>query len=203
MSVPTARPDAFHWWIDAVGGFLTFTRDRVQIGNIGNARNDVAVMGDLSSQHVELLREAQGWVVIAHADTRVNEKLGTSFLLKDGDKIAMRAVEWRFHQPLSWSRTARLELTSRHRLPRGMDGVLLLSDTCVLGSRKGAHISAPWDTPVAISWHRGQYWLRGPGDLSIDGKIHQGWGPLGESSHVRATWGSFRFEPGKPALKPS
>jgi len=203
VSVRIARPDAFHWWIDAVGGFLTFTRDRLQIGNIGNPRNEVAIMGDLSSQHAEFLRQAQGWVMIAHSETMVNGKLGSSFLLKHGDKISMRAVEWTFHQPLSWSRTARLELSSRHRLPMGMDGVLLLSDTCVLSESGDAHIQTPWQTPVAISWHRGQYWLRGPGDLQIDGKTYQGWGPLGESSLVRASWGSFRFEPGRPAHRPS
>ena len=203
MSQPPARPDAFHWWIDAVGGYLTFTRDRVQIGNIGNPRNDVAIMGDLSSQHVELLREAQGWVLIAHSETAVNGRTGSSFLLKDGDTITMRSVEWVFRQPLPWSRTARLEITSPHRLPMGMDGVLLLSDTCVLSDGKGAHIQTPWETPVAITWHRGQYWLRGPGDLLIDGKMHQGWGPLGESSLVRASWGSFRFEPGRNARRPS
>jgi len=203
VSQHPARPDAFHWWIDAVGGFLTFTRDRIQVGNISNSRNDVAIMGDLSSQHAEFLREAQGWVLIAHAETTVNGKHGTSFLLKDGDKIAMRAVEWTFHQPLPWSRTARLELASRHRLPLGMDGVLLLSDTCLLSTDRRAHIQTPWDVPVALSWHRGQYWLRGPGDLLIDGKTHQGWGPLGESSLVRASWGSFRFEPGRLARRPS
>lgn len=203
MSERTTRPDAFYWWIDAVGGFLTFTRDRIQIGNIGNNRNDVAIMGDLSSQHAELLREAQGWVLIAHAETTVNGRSGSSFALKDGDRIAMRSVEWVFHQPLLWSRTARLELTSRHRLPMGLDGVLMLSDTCVLSESKNAHIQTPWQTPVAVSWHRGQYWLRGPGDLLIDGKTCQGWGPLGESSLVRASWGSFRFEPGRPARRPS
>ena len=203
MSQHPARPDAFRWWIDAVGGFLTFTRDRLQIGNIGNQRNDLAIMGDLSSQHAELLREAQGWVLIAHAETTVNGKPVTSAMLRDGDKIAMRSVEWLFHQPQSWSRTARLELTSRHRLPMGMDGVLLLSDTCVLGDDKRAHIPAPFVGPVALSWHRGQYWLRGPGEFLIDGKTHQGWGPLGESSLVRASWGSFRFEPGRPARRPS
>jgi hypothetical protein len=189
------RPDGFCWWIDSVGGFRTFSRDRIQIGNIANKRNQVAVMGDLSAQHAELLREQQGWVLIAHAETQVNGKSGTSFSLKDGDKIAMRAVQWAFHQPMSWSKTARLELLSRHRLPMGLDGVVLLSETCALGNRRDAHIPAPWETPVVVTWQRGSYWLRGPGDLWIDDKKYGGWGPLSPASEVRGDWGSFRWEP--------
>jgi hypothetical protein len=195
MSGGRGRPDALHWWIDAVGGFLTFTKERIQIGHIANRRNDVPILGDLSSQHAEVLREAQGNVLIAHSETEVNGKRSSSFLLKDGDRIRMRAVEMVYHQPLSWSRTARLEITSRHRLPLALDGVVLLSETCVLGQRRDAHVPAPWEGPVCVSWYRGGFWLRGPGELLIDDKKYPGWGPLDWSSCAKGKWGSFRWEP--------
>jgi hypothetical protein len=196
------RPDAFLWWIDAVGGYLTLTKERVQIGNAGNRRNDIAIMGDLSSQHAELLSEAQGTVLIAHAETTVNDKPGSSFVLKNGDRVRLRAVEMTFHQPLAWSRTARLEISSRHRLPLSLDGVVLLGETCILGSRREAHIPAPCDGPVCVTWHRDQYWLRGPGDLAIDDKVYPGWGPLSGSSRAAGSWGAFRWEPAPASLLP-
>ena len=189
------RGQAFHWWIDAVGGYLAFAGDRVQVGNAGNPQNDLAILGDLSRHHAELLQEAPGTVLIAHAETTVNGVAGSSFLLKDGDRIKMRSVELLYRRPLAWSRTARLTILTKHRLPLALDGVVLLSETCILGAGRDAHIPAPWDGQVCVTWHRGQYWLRGPGDLDIDGTNHPGWGPLGNSARVRAAWGKFRWEP--------
>ena len=195
MSSRSQRPDTFHWWIDEVGGFLVFTRDRIQIGHIANQRNDIGILGDLSSFHAELLREAQGTVLIAHRETEVNGVPGSSFLLKDKDRIKMRSVEMKYHQPIAWSRTARLEITSRqHRLPLALDGVLLLADTCMLSNRKDAHVEVPWETPVSLTWYRNQYWLRGHGALEIDGQSYPGWGPLGAGAMVKADWGRFRWE---------
>jgi hypothetical protein len=153
------------------------------------------IQADISRQHAEFLREAQGIVLIAYAETTVNGKSGSSFLLKDGDHIAMRTVEFTYHQPLAWSKTARLEIVSRHRLPLGLNGVLLMSETCVVGGPKSAHIPAPWESPVVVSWNRDQYWLRAPGEIHLDGVPYSGWGPLSSTAVVKGAWGSFRWEP--------
>jgi hypothetical protein len=189
------RGPPFFWWIDAVGGYLALPGDRVQIGSAGNPRNGVAVYGDLSRHHADLVQEAPGAVLVAHADTTVNGKSGTSFLLQDGDRVRMRSVELLYRRPAPWSRTARLTLASPHRFAHPADGVLLLSETCILGRGRDAHIPAPWAAPVCVTWHRGQYWLRAPGEVEIDGQTCPGWGPLGNSAKVRAAWGKFRWEP--------
>lgn len=192
-------PACFHWWIDAVGGFLTFTKPVVRIGQIGDDANDVAIMGDLSRNHAELRRADHGVLLIAHSETTVNDIKANTFLLKNGDKIRMRSVEFVVHQPVPASSTIRLTLTSRHRMPLSMDGVLLLGETCVLGPRPDAHVRTTWQDSLFVNWSRDRYWLRGSGKLKIDGKEYNDYGPLEPTSEVSGKWGAFRWEPADTA----
>lgn len=188
-------PGTFHWWIDAVGGYLVFTKPEVRIGQCGESGNDVGLLADISGRHAELRRSPSGLLLLSFGDTTVNGREGSGFLLHDGDKIRMRSVEMTYHQPLPWSSTARLEITSRHRLPLSVDGILLLGETCIVGPRRDAHVPAPWDASVFVNWHNGRYWIRSPGDLKIDGQDYPGWGPLEPTSEVQGFWGTFRWEP--------
>lgn len=188
-------PAMSHWWIDAVGGFLVFTKSRVTFGQVGGGSLDVPILGDLSSFHAEIVRGKEGHVLVAHAETSVNGKAGGSFLLKDGDRIRLRNVEWAFHQPLAWSSTSRLELVSRHRLPIAMNAIVLLGETCILGRRGDAHVPTPWRESVYLHWNQGGYWIRTKGPVRIDGTEYPGWGPLSPQSQVEGSWGSFHWEP--------
>lgn len=188
-------PDALLWWIDAVGGYLTFLQPTVRIGHIGERSNDVAILGDLSSRHAEIQRADQGHLLIAHSETTVNDRPGSRFLLKDGDHLRMRTVEWIYRQPVRWSTTARLSLMSQHRLPRGLDGIVLLGRTCLLGPGTDAHLPTDWDTKVYLTWGAGGYWVRGDEPLTVDGRIESGWTRLGPRSEVEGPWGSFRWRP--------
>lgn len=190
-----AWPGAFHWWIDSVGGYLTFTKPVIRIGQAGCDDNDVGILADISGRHAELRRGKSGLILLAFGETSVNGTPGSGFLLKDGDKIRMRSVEMTYAQPLPWSTTARLRITSRHRLPLSLDGIVLLGETCIVGPRPDAHVHAPWDSSIFIHWNRDRYWVRGPEALKIDGQTHAGWGPLGPASEVEGFWGSFRWEP--------
>lgn len=202
--MPTAAnkvvwPASFHWWIDSVGGFLTFTKPIVKIGQIGEEDNDIAIMGDLSRHHAELRRSDNGVLLIAHADTTVNGVKANTFLLKHGDKIKMRSVEFAVHQPIPACSTIKLTLTSRHRMPLALDGVILLGETCVLGPRPDAHVRTPWQDSLFVNWSKDRFWLRGPGTLKIDGKEYRDYGPLEPTSNVIGKWGAFRWEPASTA----
>jgi hypothetical protein len=187
--------DAMHWWIDAVGGYLTFAKSTIRIGHAGDERNDIPILADISGFHAELRRGKSGIVLAAMADTEVNGKTGEAFLLRHGDKIRLKGVELTYHQPVPWSLTARLELTSAHRLPLALDGIVLLGETCILGPRRDAHIHADWKSSVFVNWYQGRYWVRGPGKITIDGRTFDGWGPVEPTSRVQGAWGAFRWEP--------
>lgn len=188
-------PAASYWWIDAVGGYLTFTKPRVMIGQPGNPGVDLPILADLSSRHAEIVRGQEGLVLVPLAETRVNGQTGTGFLLKDGDRITMRKVELTYRQPLAWCSTARLEMTSRHRMPLSLDGIILLGETCLIGPAPDAHVPAPWLETVYLRWSRQRYWIKTAGPLLIDGKKCAGGGPLEPNSRVEGPWGSFRWEP--------
>ena len=67
-------------------------------------------------------------------------------VLRDGDVIRLGStVELEFRQPSPVSATARLSIVSRHRLPLAVDGVILMAETCIVGSESQAHIPAPDD----------------------------------------------------------
>ena len=116
-------------------------------------------------------------------------------MLFRSDHIRMRSVEMTFHQPISWSTTARLEIHGRRRLPLSLDGIVLLGDACVVGARKDAQIPAPWREPVFVTWYQDKYWLRTQGKVLIDGVECAGWGPLQPDSQVQGDFGSFHWEP--------
>lgn len=187
--------DAFYWWIDAVGGFLVFTKPAVRIGQAGETGNDIRIMADISARHAELRRGEGGNILNAFGDVTVNGTKAKSFLLKDGDTIQMRSVTMNYRQPMTWCSTAVLTIASSHRLPFSLDGVILLGESCVLGSQSDAHVPTPWDAPVMVSHQKGRLWVRGPGPITIDGQEYPERGPMSDYSKVRGPWGNFRFEP--------
>ena len=196
VSAPTGPwPDRLHWWIDSVGSYLVCTRPTVHIGQAGDRSNDVTILGDLSARHADLLVGPTGVVLVARSETKVNGVAGESFLLKDGDRIAMRSVELIYLRPNPLSTTSVLKIASRHRLPMSMDGIVLLGETATVGPGTGAIVRTPWDRPLHLNWFQNSYWVKGPAGLRIDGRdVEGGYGKLRPDSRIDGDWGSFRWE---------
>jgi hypothetical protein len=195
-TIEQSWPGAFHWWIDAVGAYRTFTKSRVVIGHAGDKSNDLAIMGDLSARHAELCRGREGFFLVSRGETAVNNCPGKEFLLHHGDHIRLRGVELVFQQPIAWCLTARLELLRPHRFPLALDGVVLLGETCVLGPKPDAHIRTPWKASLFVNWYQDRYWVRGAGEFRVDGQVYQRCAPLHPEAQVECPWGAFRWEPG-------
>jgi hypothetical protein len=106
------------------------------------------------------------------------------------------SVEILFRQSSPVSATARLEIVSRHRLPLAVEGVILMAETCILGSTAQAHVPAPQlETPVVLFRQSGKLWCRVAGKFEVDGRPHQGRAALGLRSNVRGEVFSFSVEP--------
>jgi hypothetical protein len=94
------------------------------------------------------------------------------------------------------SATARLDMVSGHRLPIGVDGVLLMADTLVLGRGEQAHVTVP-DLKEQIVLFRAKDGLgyRHKGSLIISGRKSSERGPLSTQATVIGDDISFALEP--------
>lgn len=190
----------FLLWVDAVGGYLVCLDDSVLLGRAGaESVADVAVLGDLSRRHALVLRDADGsgYRVRAIQATFVNGKAVAEAPLVDGDVIRLGStVEFEFRRPSPFSATARLRIVSRHRLPLAVDGVILMAETCIIGSNRQAHIAAPGlDGPVVLYRQGAGLCCRGPGHFEIDGHPGTGRAPITTRSSVQGDGYSFSLEP--------
>ena len=201
---PTAGPTGrFLLWVDAVGGYLVCLDDAVVLGRAGaETEADVAVLGDLSRRHALILRDADGsgYRVRAVRATFVNGKSVTESPLVDGDVVRLGStVEFEFRRPSPFSATARLRIVSRHRLPLAVDGVILMAETCIIGSNRQAHIAAPGlDGPVVLYRQAGGLCCRGPGSFEVDGHACTGRASITTRSGVLGDGYSFSLEPLAP-----
>lgn len=204
---PPARPLAraanpgprgrFLLWVDAVGGYLVCLENQIVLGRAGPDSNaDVPLMGDLSRNHATLIRDGDGYVLRAHQSTFINGKAVEAATLRDGDVIRLgNSVELEFRQPSPVSSTARLAIVSRHRLPLAVDGVLLMAETCIVGSSPQAHIPAPGlDDPVVLYRQGTGLWCRAAGAFEVDGRACASRAPLTLQSNVLGDRFSFSLE---------
>ena len=197
---PSGPSGRFLLWVDAVGGYLVCLDDAVVLGRAGaEAEADVAVLGDLSRRHAVILRDADGsgYRIRAIKPTFVNGRGVTEAPLVDGDVIRLGStVELEFRRPSPFSATARLRIVSRHRLPLAVDGIILMAETCIIGSNRQAHIAAPGlDGPVVVYRQGGGLCCRGPGNFEVDGHPCTGRAPITTRSGVLGDGYSFSLEP--------
>lgn len=189
----------FLLWVDAVGGYLVCLDDRIVLGRAGpDSHADIPLMGDLSRSHATLLRNGESYLLKAHQASFVNGKpVADQVVLRDGDVIRLGStVELEFRQPSPVSATARLSIVSRHRLPLAVDGVLLMAETCIIGSAQQAHIPAPaLKNGVVLYRQAGSLWCRADGAFDVDGRTCASRAPLTLHSSVLGDGFSFSLEP--------
>jgi hypothetical protein len=202
---PLARAEAtgpkgrFLLWVDAIGGYLVCLDDRILLGRAGSdSHADIPLMGDLSRNHATLLRNGEGYLLEAHHPSFINGKpVVNQAVLRDGDVIRLGlTVELEFRQPSPVSATARLSIVSRHRLPLAVDGVILMAETCIVGSEKQAHIPARTiENSVVLYRQAGTLWCRASGAFDVDGRTCASRAPLTLQSSVLGDGFSFSLEP--------
>ena len=204
---PAGPSGRFLLWVDAVGGYLVSLDDAVVLGRAGlESTADVAILGDLSRRHAVVTRDADGsgYRIQAVQATFVNGKAVAEAPLNDGDVIRLGStVELEFRRPSPFSATARLRIVSRHRFPLAVDGVILMAETCIIGSNRQAHIAASGlDGPVVLYRQGAGLCCRGPGTFEVDGTSGSGRAPIGTKSRVLGDGFSFSLEPIAPHPAP-
>jgi hypothetical protein len=154
-AAPAPLPKRFLLWVDGVGGYLVCLSSRVTFGQAtADGPVDVPLFADVSRLHAELARDGEGYVVESGKGVLVNGQRSTRSLLAAGDRVTLGATcQFLFHRPVPVSGTARLELTSGHRLPVAVDGVILMANEVMIGPGPGAHVVVP-DLPAPVVLYR-------------------------------------------------
>lgn len=169
-------------WIDGVGGFLLVDRDEVLIGQaIPGTSVDVGIVGDLSRQAAALRRSEGDYLLqplqAMLLDGRPVERpqlLHHDAVLQLGQRVKMK-----FTQPSPLSATAKLEMLSVNRFKPNVDGVLLLSDACILGPKSGSHVVCPhWSHELLLCRHGESWFFRSLVEVNVDGKPMKGQIPM-------------------------
>lgn len=192
-------PSRFLLWIDGVGGYLVCLSSRVTLGQaITEAAVDVPLLADVSRLHALITRDPEGGYLLETSRlVTVNHKAVQKALLRSGDRITLgTACQLQFQQPSAVSTSARLDLTSGHRLPLAVDAVLLMADTLLLGPSSQMHVTVPeLKQPVVFYRQKDRVGVRCAGSLTIDGQRCAERGLLGPNSIVQGDDFTFAIEP--------
>lgn len=179
-------------WIDGVGCFWLSQRDRVTIGgpgaptaNLNDSRvtADLSILSDLKLRHATIVRNSEGYLLEAHGAVRISGRdVLERAALCDGAMVELgRSVRLKFRQPSALSLTARLDFVSDHRPTQSVDGVVLLADTCVLGSGDENHIVChDWLGQVLLVRQGAELWCRSRQALTVNGY------PLGNGRRMQS-----------------
>jgi hypothetical protein len=191
--------DRFALWVDGVGGYLVCLRDSVVLGQFSaDATVDVAFQADVSRKHAVVRRQGDAYFLEPIGPTRINGRVVQSTtLLTPGDELQLGSVvRLRFRRPHPLSATAILEPRSFHRPRPGVDAVLLMSESCVLGPRPQNHVVCrEWSTDLVLGRQSGELFCRTMQPIEIDGRPYDGRGKLTFASRISGEDFSVTLEP--------
>jgi hypothetical protein len=197
-------PKRFFLWVDGVGGYLVCLSPRVTFGQAtADGPVDVPLFADVSRLHAEISRDGEGYVVESAKAVLVNGKEVTRSVLSPGDRVTLGATcQFLFTRPVPVSLTARLELTSGHRLPTAVEGVILMGNELMLGPGPQAHVvMSDVKEPVLIYRSKDGLGVRVPGAaFRVDDRPFTDRAPLPLPAAVVADAFSFAVEPVGPRL---
>ena len=146
-------------WIDGVGGYLICLGDEVTLGQPAGAGGaEISILADLSRRHATILRERESYVLTPIHPVHIDgtEQQGP-VVLKNNTLIELaKSVRLRFRQPHALSSTAVLTLESHHKTEPAVDGIILMSESCVLGPNPHSHIPCRHWKEDLVLFRRGE-----------------------------------------------
>ncbi len=160
-------------WIDAVGGFLVCLGDEIVLGQPSEGGDaDVPILADLSRRHAVIRREGEAYVLAPLQKTALDGRvIDEPTLLRDKSLIRLGdAVELRFRKPHALSGTAVLDIVSRHKTEPAVDGIVLMSESCILGPQSHSHVRCDEWTSDLVLFRRGKELMcRTQSPIEVDG----------------------------------
>jgi len=160
-------------WIDEVGGFLICLGEEVVLGQPSVAGADIPLLADLSRQHATIRREGESYVITPiHRVSIDGHVLVGPTVLAEGAMIELGdSVRVKFHQPHALSATAVLTLESHHKTEPAVDGIVLMSESCILGPQSQSHIRCrDWDDDFVLFRRGDDLQFRTSASVEVDGE---------------------------------
>ena len=192
------EPQRFFLWIDGVGGYLVCLSANVTFGQASpDAHVDVPLVADVSRLHATLTRDGEGgYLLEAARPVLVNGQAATRSVLKSGDRFTLGAsCQLKFHRPVPVSTSARLDVVSGHRVVYGVDAVLLMGDTLVLGPGPQSHVEMPeLKKPVVLFRGKDGIAIRHGGSFAVGGQRVKDRASLGGGDTVSGDEFTFAVE---------
>ena len=158
---------------------------------------DIPILADLSRRHASLRREGESYVLTPIHTVSVNgRKLTGPVVLTDDTVIELGdTVRLRFRKPHALSATAVLTLQSHHKTEPAVDGIVLMSDSCILGPQRHSHVCCPdWPEDLVL-YRRGEgLQFRSSAVVEVDGQLVDRSAPLPGNCRLEAENFALSFE---------
>lgn len=186
-------------WIDGVGGWQLCCGPEFVIGapSFEKRSADIALLANVSRRHATLKHTDSEWHLKACQETAVSGKLVTdSHLMRSGDQICLaERVRLGFRVPSVLSSSAVIDFESDHRPSHSVDGIILMTDHCLLGPRRDHHIHcSQWPDVVVLFEQGGKLRCRSKTAISVDGHPVRDSAELTDGAMVSGEELRFRVE---------
>lgn len=185
-------------WIDGVGGYLICLGDEVMLGQPTDSGGaDIPILADLSRRHATIRREGEAYVINPIHRVQLNGvELTGPQVLKDNSVIELgETVRLRFRKPHALSSTAVLTLESHHKTEPAVDGIILMSESCVLGAQPQSHIFCRSWTDDLVLFRRGEdLQFRTAAKVELDGEPDVSAGLVRDGTRIDGETFTLSFE---------
>lgn len=196
---PMQPGQRYFLWIDGIGGYLLCLSPTIALGHLGSDKSvDVPLLADVSRLHATLRRDAEGEYLLESArPLRVNGRPVSRGVLRHGDRLTLGdSCQLRFVRPSAVSASARLAFTSGHRSLPGVDSILLMAETLVLGAEEQSLVHVPDLRHPIVFFRTGEgLGLQHRGAFTVDGRKMSGRAELPAATRVVGDEFSLALEP--------
>ena len=177
-------------WIDGVGGFLICMDKEVVIGQPAPGANaDIPILADLSRRHASIRREGESYVLTPiHTVSVDGREISGPVVLSANCEIQLgNSVRLQFRKPHALSGTAVLTVVSNHKTDPAVDAIVLMADSCILGSESHSHIRCrDWEENLVLFHRNGDLHYRSHSSVEIDGELAGRDAPLPTNCRLEA-----------------
>lgn len=189
----------FLLWIDGVGVWQLLMGNHFVIGapSSKGSEADLAIQANVRKQHARIVAERDEWLLDPLAEAYIaNQRIAKKVHLQSGDQVRLgESVELGFRLPSPLSNSAVLDFESCHRPLQSVDGVILLTDHCIVGPRRDQHIyCSTWQHSFVLFQRDNKLQCRSSGDFQFNGTDIEDVCEISEDSMIESEHCRFRIE---------
>jgi hypothetical protein len=147
----------------------------------------VPILADLSRRHATIRREGESYVLNPIHRVAVDGRdVLEPTVLRDKCIVKLAgSVQLRFRRPHALSATALLEPVDRIRTEPAVDGIVLMSESCILGAGPQSHIRCRgWSNELVLIRRGDELLCRSKAAIAVDDETQTGHAVLAANSRI-------------------